>query len=384
MEERRGMPWRGDVLMRMQRRLGLAPEGGMGTARRAAFWGLLGWAPVAAWALATGHGSASETESLLTHYGVTVRLLIAVPLMVVAEGVAAATVLRLATHCAVAGLFHGDPAALRRLAVELAELRDRVHPWAVAIGVTLAWVLAWRETGGAGRAHDLAWAGGDAESGFGPLWYVWVARPIFIAFVAAWLWRAMVLAVALHRLAAGRLNVVPSHPDRAGGLGFAEPLATAFGVVAFALSAVIAAGWAHDVAVHGANIEALRAQMIAAVVVISAIFLSPFAALVPLMVRTKADARLQYGALVARYGDALHRRWIVGETLTDPLLDAPEVGASADAATLYEAVMRMRPLPIGPGALLVVVVPATLPMIVLAAMQIPVIEMLKTLAGAMV
>jgi hypothetical protein len=328
--------------------------------------------------------SGADTESLLTHYGVTVRLLVAVPLMVVAETVLATTLLRLAPQCAAVGLFHGDPAALHAVADGLRRLRDRGHLVAVVVGIALAWAIAWLEVTRPGTAHDLAWAGGDAAGGFGPHWYVWVGRPIFLAFVLTWLWRAVLLAIALNRLAATGLNVVPTHPDRAGGLGFCEPLVVPFAIVAFAVSAVIASGLAHEVAVHDADVVALRGLMIAAVVMLSAVFLAPFAALLPAMARAKAAARLQYGSLLARYDDAVHRRWIRGETLDEPLLDAPEVGPAADAATLYEAVMRMRQIPIGVGALAMMVVPAALPMLAVVAMQIPVVEMLKTVAGALI
>ena len=90
------------------------------------------------------------------------------------------------------------------------------------------------------------------------------------------------------------------------------------------------------------------------------------------------------GALVARHGHALHRRWIGGEQVDDPILEAPEIGAAADAATLYEAVGRMRPFPFAPQAVLSVALPAALPMVGVLAMQIPVAELLRTLLAALV
>lgn len=48
-------PWavslvRGDLLFRLQRKIGLIPEQGLGIARRATFWSLLAWLPIAVWA----------------------------------------------------------------------------------------------------------------------------------------------------------------------------------------------------------------------------------------------------------------------------------------------------------------------------------------------
>lgn len=375
---------RDDVLMRLQRCIGVVPAQGLGMVRRALFWALLGWGPIAAWAVISGRADIPGGESLLGHFGVTVRLLLAVPLMVIAEAVLTGSVLGLARHFSASGLFHTDPKRLHEVADGLLRLRDRAHPWAVATGVAFGLLLAWHDTAAASTSHALAWAGEDGRAGFGVRWYLWVARPVFLAFVAAWLWRAMLLGIALHRVANSGLRLVPTHPDRADGLGFATPLTTAFGMVAFALSAVIASHWAHEVAWHGVSVASLHTEMGAAVLLLTAAFLAPLAVLVGPMSRAKKQARLQYGRLVARHGDALHRRWIDGESVDEPLLDSPEIGAAADAAMLYEAVGKMKPVPLGLPALVAVAVPAALPMLAVLAIEVPIGELLRTLVKALV
>lgn len=207
---------------------------------------------------------------------------------------------------------------------------------------------------------------------------------MFLAFVATWLWRAVLLGISLHRVANSGLRLMPTHPDRAGGLGFATPLTTAFGMVAFVLSAVVASGWAHEVTWHGLSVASLRTEMGAAVLLLTVTFLAPLAVLVGPMSRAKKQARLQYGRLVARHADALHRRWIDGESVDEPLLDAPEIGAAADAAMLYEAVGKMQPVPLGLSALVAVAVPAALPMLAVLAIEVPIGQLLRTLAKALV
>ena len=41
---------RDDLLYRLQRRIGLIPTKGSGIARRAVFWSLFAWLPIAVWA----------------------------------------------------------------------------------------------------------------------------------------------------------------------------------------------------------------------------------------------------------------------------------------------------------------------------------------------
>ncbi len=49
-----------------------------------------------------------------------------------------------------------------------------------------------------------------------------MARPIFLALLLGWLWRLILLCVLFHRIARLDLALVPTHPDRDGGLGFLE------------------------------------------------------------------------------------------------------------------------------------------------------------------
>jgi len=373
---------RDDAAIRLQRRMGLARVGGLGVARRALFWGLFAWLPIAVWAAATGHAYGEGGESMLAHYGVTLRLLVAIPLMIVAEAVLLRTVATLARRFVDSGLCSGDPGALREAAASLSRVRDAVHPWVLALGAALAWIAA-LGAGSAGDefAHGLAWA--DEGRGFGALWYLWVGHPIFVACVCVWLWRAILLAFALHRAVSVGMTLVPSHPDRLGGLGFLADLTAAFGIVAFALSAVIAGGWAHDVAHHGKDVMSLKLPMIASVVLLTALFLAPLLVLAGPMGRARKRALLQYGALLSRHGSALHRRWILGETVVEPVLEAPEIGASADAAQLYDAVGKMLSVPLRPAMIAAVAVPAALPMLALLSIQVPIGDLLKAIVGVL-
>jgi hypothetical protein len=93
---------RGDALLRLQRRIGLVPADGLGVGRRAFALALVSWLPLAGWALLAGPGGAGEP--LLRHFGVQVRCLVAIPLFVLAEGVAHGITTRLLPHFVRSGL----------------------------------------------------------------------------------------------------------------------------------------------------------------------------------------------------------------------------------------------------------------------------------------
>lgn len=376
---------REDALMRLQRRIGLASADGLGVGRRALAFSAFAWLPIAIWAWASGRAYGADGESLLDHFQVNVRLLVAVPLMIVAEGIGLRAAIRLAPHCADVGLWHGEPSALRRIADDLIRLRDLSHPWAVACGAALGLLAGWRDESATPSDPDaFGWTGGIGAAGFGAAWYVWVARPMFVACVVAWVWRAVLLGNGLRRLSKAGFRPVVTHPDRAGGFAFIGRLAMPFGLVAFALSSVVASVWAHEILVHGADVRTYAVPMGLTVAILTLAFLSPMLVLVGPMSRARNEALLRYGALVSRHGDALRRRWIDGERLDDPVLDAPEIGAAADTAVLYDSVVRMRPVPIDAAAVLAVAIPAALPMLAVLATRIPLSTLLKGIAAALV
>jgi hypothetical protein len=221
--------------------------------------------------------------------------------------------------------------------------------------------------------------------GFGGWWFAYVARPIFLALVMGWLWRMLLVAYWFWRVGRLDLALVPTHPDRTGGLAFVEKLPGAFAMVAFALSAVIVSRWAHEIVYHDMTLQSFKLTAAAFVILWSLFVLLPLFALAPALMAARGRAIPAYSALVGEQGRLVHRRWILREPVDDtPILAAPEIGPVADAAAMYDAVKRMRVFPIGKGAIVKILVPIVLPMIVVAALQIPLKDLLLKLVKALV
>jgi hypothetical protein len=232
----------------------------------------------------------------------------------------------------------------------------------------------------------MAWAlDADGTLGFGGWWFAYVVRPIFLALVMAWLWRMLLVAYWFWRVGRLGLSLVPTHPDRTGGMAFVEKVPGAFALVTFALSAVIASRWAHEVAYHDATLRSFMQPALAFVVLWTLFALLPLLALAPALAGARGRAIPAYSTLVGEQGRLVHRRWILHEPLGEaPLLDAPEIGPVADAASLFDAVKRMRMAPIGKGSVVRILVPIALPMLMVAVLQIPLKDLLLKLVKAVV
>jgi hypothetical protein len=116
-----------------------------------------------------------------------------------------------------------------------------------------------------------------------------------------------------------------------------------------------------------------------------AIFLGPFLLYSAPLRKLKRRSLLAYGALVGEHGWLVQRRWILGKPVEDKgLLEAPELGPVVDTITVYEAVKRIKPVPLGKQSLLAVVIPALLPMIPVFAIKVPVKDALLKLLGVLI
>lgn len=377
---------RDDALIRLQRALHLAPRSGFGVGRRALILAALTWLPVAIWASIQGRAIGDAVaEPLLSHFGIHVRCLVAIPLLVLAEAVSHGITTRLIPQFLRAGLV---PESQRERFFEIlrgvVRLRDRTMPWVILGGIAGALMLV---SPSPASEHELIWASEPEQSGFsfGAFWFVWVMRPIFTVLMLAWLWRLFLAFLLCARLARLDLALVPTHADGAGGLGFLEALPIAFSPVVLALSVVLASRWSHGVVYHGVHVAELRMPMIAFGVVVLVLFLAPLLPWQRALAAAKRRAELEYGALVAEHGRLVRRRWILRESVGDaPILSAPEIGPVADTFPLYEAARKMRIVPLGRRSLLAVLVPAALPQVVVLAIEIPVkdllLGLLKTLA----
>jgi hypothetical protein len=132
-------------------------------------------------------------------------------------------------------------------------------------------------------------------------------------------------------------------------------------------------------------IASLRVEIIAFVVILPLLCVAPFIAFLGLMLGTKKQAMLDYGDLIGRHGRLVREKWIDGKpAVDDPILDAPELGPIADTAAPYELIAKIRPLPLTMGSLIPLVGAALLPMIVLAAIDLPLKTVLKSVLKILV
>ena len=92
------------------------------------------------------------------------------------------------------------------------------------------------------------------------------------------------------------------------------------------------------------------------------------------------QALREYGLLAVRHGRLFQQKWIREEE-PEGLLGAPDISSLADLGTCYQVIAEMRPLPFILHTVITVALAVLLPMIPLALMEVPLVELIKKLSG---
>jgi len=373
---------RDDLPLRLMRKIGIVPGNGLGAIRRAIFFTLLCWVPLMLWAFFSDRlSSFAGGPGLLDDVGIHVRCLIAIPALILAEAAALVVGMRIFPHFVSSGVVtaaqHGQ---FRNILRDVARLRDSSLPWVMVIGITIAWVIG----NPTEFKSDPIFLNADGGAAFGGMWLLYFVRPVFIALLLGWLWRIALVVILFSRIAKLDLALVPSHPDRAAGLGFLEGYPAMFSLVSLGLSGIIAGG-AYQSLTHGASLASLKLALGGFVVVWLVVVLMPLLLFIPQLKACKRQALRDYGALVGAHGRLVRQRWILGEKVEDaPVLDAPELGPVADINAIFDAVKAMRTVLIGKASIMPIIVPILVPMVVVAATQMPVKDVLMKLAKILI
>ena len=363
------------------------PEGGLGLARRTAAIVGVTWLPVVIGALVAGQVlGGSVADPLLRHFAVHARLLISVPLLIFAEAVMEQRIPHIIRHFVTSGLVDSAMAPRFRATLEAAvRLRDSVWGVLFVLAVMASVILA--ATTQSIHNDEMAWTTAQAPNGgpgFAGWWYIFVSRPIFAGLLAIWVWRMLVLWILVSRISKLDLHLVASHPDRAGGLGFLENTTVTYAPVILAISVVLAGIWGHQVLYHGVHVDSLKPLALAFVVVMVLVFNGPLLLLGRTLGRYRRRMLLEYSALIGHHDRLVQRKWIDKEEVGTPeILDCPELGPTVDIGSIYEAVARMRVAPISKRSLLPVVVASALPLLPVFAIEVPIKDLLRSLAGAL-
>jgi hypothetical protein len=215
-------------------------------------------------------------------------------------------------------------------------------------------------------------------------WYAYVSLPVFQFLLLRWYYRVLIWVRFLWQVSRIDLSLIPTHPDRTGGLGFLANVSVAFTPLAAAHGALLAGTIANRIFYLGAALPDFKVEILVVVLFLVSLALGPFLVFGPRLASAKRTGLREYGTLAERYVRAFDARWLRGGAPADePLVGSADIQALADLGNSFEIVKSMRLAPITRDALLTLVVATLAPVVPLALTMMSLEELLETLASAL-
>ena len=318
--------------------------------RRLIFLTLLAWVPLLLFSVAEGHAWKGVALPFLYDIELHARLLLAMPLLIAAE-VAVHRRLRSTVEQFVERGLIPESERPRFDGAVASAIRLRNSAGAEVVLLLLVYVigvgLLWRRQ----MALDVAsWHGTMVNGLWRPSlagwWLGLVSLPLFQFLLLRWYFRLFIWARFLWQVSRIPLNLMSTHPDRAGGLGFLAMVSRTFAPLLLAQGILLAGLMANRIFYAGASLPQFKVELIGLVTVMILAVLGPLFAFTRQLEAAKRAGSRQYGALAQRYMGEFDRKWVRGEVPTDePLLGSADIQSLADMGNSYEVVTDMKWIP---------------------------------------
>ena len=161
-----------------------------------------------------------------------------------------------------------------------------------------------------------------------------------------WFFRLLLWFGFLWRVARLNLQLVPTHPDRAGGLGFLGRSAYGFAPILFAQGAILSGVIASRIFHEGKSLLAFRLDAAGLILLCILLVLAPLAVFAPRLVQSKKQGLREYGLLANHYVRQFDEKWIRGRAPSgEALVGSADIQSLADLGNSYALVNAMRPVP---------------------------------------
>lgn len=229
----------GDLVTRIFQRLGMGSYRATDLVKRSLCLIVLTWGVLAALAVWSNvHWTQGPGKNVFLDFAAYGQLLLGLPMFLVAERVIDWQTREAARGFVTTGVVEpGDAVRLVRINWKLKQARHQVWPDVLCIiagyALTAAWMIPEMYN------DRLTWhamvQSGDHQVLTGPgVWELICVGPLTTYWWLRWSVKVLLWTWYLYQVSRLRLNLVPSHPDRTGGIGFLSDTQTKFGWVILA------------------------------------------------------------------------------------------------------------------------------------------------------
>lgn len=200
-------------------------------------------------------------------------------------------------------------------------------------------------------------------------WSICVSLPLFVFLFLRGMWRHLVWAQLLRRIARLDLRLVATHPDGKGGLAFLAQYPNAYVFFVFGMSSAIAAAIAKNLLQESLSMTTFSMVMTGWLAIVIAFFAYPLSAFTPPLSRLKQNGLTLLGAQATRYHRAAERKSVGRNIFEDPTPEPTD--DIPDPSKLYEATQKLKTVLVSREAVVPVAAAALIPFAVAGATKLP-------------
>ncbi|CAD5378102.1 conserved membrane hypothetical protein [Pseudomonas sp. OF001] len=377
----------GGPLFQLFRRARLSGDALELAQKRILFIALLAWLPLLLLSALEGRLLGGGVAiPFLMDFDVHIRFLVAMPLLIGAELIVHQRIRpvvrqflerRLVPEAATTRFEAAIASAMRLRNSVIAEVLLIAFVYGVGV------LVVWRSS----AVLDTAtWYTVPTASGFdlslAGIWYGYVSVPIFQFLLIRWFFRLFIWMRFLWQVSRIELNLVPTHPDRVGGLGFLANSAYAFMPLALAHGALLAGMLANRIFYVGARLPAFKAEIAMVVIFVECLVIAPLFVFSAQLANAKRIGLREYGGLAMNYVRDFDSKWLRGGAPADePLVGSGDIQSLADLGNSFAVVQEMRIAPVTRDVFMRLAFATLLPVVPLLLTVMPLEELLKKLVG---
>ena len=209
-------------------------------------------------------------------------------------------------------------------------------------------------------------------------WYFFITRPLFQFILFRWYFRLFIWARFLWHCSRLGLNLIPTHPDRAGGLGFLAMSSAAFLTLIAAHGVLLAGLIANSIFFAGAKLTDYTLLIVGIVLFLLLIVLGPLLVFSPHLMSAKRIGLREYGILASNYVRNFDLKWIRGGAAADEsLLGSSDIQSLADIGNSFQIIRDIQTFPFSKNTAIQIVVFTLIPVLPLVLTMIPLEKLIE-------
>jgi hypothetical protein len=216
------------------------------------------------------------------------------------------------------------------------------------------------------------------------VWYAYVSLALFQFLLMRWYFRILIWARFLWHVSRIELSLIPTHPDRVGGLGFLANTVYAFVPLAVAHGALLAGLIANRIFYLEARLLDFKIEVAVVLGFMLCLVFGPLVVFAVQLARAKRTGSREYGTLAERYVREFDAKWLRGGAPADErLVGSGDIQSLADLGNSIEVVRTMRVVPVTKEAVLYLAAATLAPVVPLALTMMSLEDLVKTLLGTL-